>query len=238
MNRKLIALNVALVLIVAFAGWQLRKQWKAAKQREAAKLNVPVKKLPPPPFEKLAPQPAVAPTGYYEVASKMLWDRSRNPNIVVEPPPPPPPPPPMPPLPAFHGLLNFGDEPIALLSVANQGPKGIKPGEQVGQFKLLAVNSEVITFEWNGEKVQRNTSDLTGVARAVAVAEAGLRTDGPVAPPPPPKPALVGPGEETGRGFKTCNINDGNAAGSVVDGYKKTVFTTPFGQSCAWEPAR
>ncbi len=238
MNRKLIALNLTLMLIVAFAGWQLRKQWVASKQREAAKLNVPVKVLPPPPYEKLAPQPAVVPTGYFEVASKMLWDRSRNPTVAVEAPPPPPAPPPMPPLPGYHGLMNFGDEPIALLSTGNTGPKGIHPGEQIGQFKLLAVNSEVITFEWNGQKVERNTSDLAGVARAVAVAETGLRSEGPVAAAPPPKPALTGPGEDTGRGSRACNVNDGNAAGSIVDGHKKTVYSTPFGQSCLWEPAR
>jgi len=239
MNRKLIALNVVLVLVVAFAGVELRKQWKAARQRDAAKLGVPMKTLPPPPYEPLAQQPPVVPAGYIDIAKKMLWDRSRDSTVVEAPPPPPPPPPPMPPLPAFHGLMNFGSGgPIALLSVGPSGMQGIHEGGQIGQFKLLTVNSEVITFEWNGQKVERNTSELAGVSRAAASLEAGLRSEGPAAAPPPPKPALVGPGEDTGRGSRACNVNDGNAAGAVVDGYRKAVFSTPFGQSCAWEPAK
>jgi len=36
MNRKVIALNVALLFLVALAGGQLRKQWESERQREAA----------------------------------------------------------------------------------------------------------------------------------------------------------------------------------------------------------
>lgn len=234
MNRKLIVLNATLVVIVAIAGVQLRKQWKASKDRERARLAVPVRPLPPPPYASRAPQQPVVPASYLDIAKNMLFDRSRNSTVVVEPPPPPAPPPPMPPLPGYHGLMNFGAGPIALLSSGNSGPKGIHVGEQIGQFKLLAVNSEVISFEWNGQTVQRNTSDLVGT-RAASAPEPE-RTEA-VSAPAPAKPALTGPGAETGRG-RACNVNDGNAAGSVVDGYRKVAFNTPFGQSCTWEPAK
>ena len=46
----------------------------------------------------------------------MLFDRSRNSTVVVEVPPPPPPKP-MPPLPAYHGMMNLGDGPVAVMSV-------------------------------------------------------------------------------------------------------------------------
>jgi len=62
------------------------------------------------------------------------------------------------------------------------------------------------------------------------------RTEAPAAPPPPPREVLKGPGEDTGRGFKICNVSDGNADGSVVDGYRKVAYATPFGQACRWEP--
>jgi hypothetical protein len=139
----------------------------------------------------------------------------------------------MPPLPAFHGLMNFDSGgPIALLSVGTGGMQAIHEGDRIGQFKLLAVNREVISFEWNKETVQRNTRDLAGVAQPLE------HTDEPAAPPQPPPKPLTGPGPDTGRGSRACNVNDGNAAGAVVDGFRKAVFTTPFGPSCAWEPAR
>lgn len=237
MNRKLILLNVVLVVVVAFAGMQLRKQWKAAKQREAARLGVPMQALPAPSYEQLATQPPLAAAGYLDIAKKMLWDRSRDSTVAVELPPPPPPPPPMPDLPVYHGLMNFGPEgPLAILSVG-AGNQAVHPGDQIGQFKLLDVNSEVISFEWNGQKLQRNTSELTLAARGLKPAAPTERTDAP-APAPQAPPVRTGPGEDTGRGSRACSVNDGNAAGAVVDGYRKQVFTTPFGQSCTWEPAK
>jgi hypothetical protein len=241
MNRKLILLNVALAAVVAFAGVQLRKQWKAAKAREAAKLGVTVKTPPPPAYQSLAPQPAVTATGYYGIAQQMLFDRSRHPTVVEDPKPLPPPPPPMPALPVYHGMMNFGsDGPIALLSAGGTSQKGVRPGEQIGQFKLLAVNSEVISFEWNGQRVDRNTGDISPAANGIASAPqvSSGRTEGPAAPAAAPPSPLKGPGDDTGRGSRACNVNDGNATGAVVDGFRKVSFTSPFGVSCLWEPVR
>ena len=37
MNRKLMMLNLALILVVVYAGVELRRQWRASKAREAAR---------------------------------------------------------------------------------------------------------------------------------------------------------------------------------------------------------
>jgi len=63
------------------------------------------------------------------------------------------------------------------------------------------------------------------------------RTVQPVAAAPP-TPALVGPGQETAFGFKTCNMNDGLDEGTVKDGYRKTITRTPFGPTCTWDPVK
>ena len=42
------------------------------------------------------------------------------------------------------------------------------------------------------------------------------RPPAPAAPPAPP-----GPGQETPYGIRVCNINDGVAEGTVMDGYRK-----------------
>ena len=234
MNRKLLALNLALIVLAAYAGVELRRQWRESKAREAARLNVSIKPLPAPKYQALEPQPPVLATGYADIAQKMLFDRSRNPTLVIEPPPPPPPPPPMPSLPVYHGMMNI-DGPTAILSLGAGQHQAIRPGERIGQFTLVDVNTEGIAFEWNGQTVRKSVDELTRPATTAAQPAPEARTETP-APAAPPKPALTGPGEDTGRGFKICAVADGNAEGTVIDGYRKVIYATPFGQACRWEP--
>ncbi|MBV9507646.1 MAG: hypothetical protein JO323_21840, partial [Acidobacteriia bacterium] len=129
MKRKLLLLNVALLAFLGYAGWRLRQEWLDAKAREAAELNKPLKWIAPPPFSALPASPPVTPSGYAEIATQMLFDRSRNPTVVVEVPPPPPPQP-MPPLPVYHGQMNIGSGPLAILSANATSPhEAVHPGE-------------------------------------------------------------------------------------------------------------
>jgi hypothetical protein len=240
-NRKLVLLNAVLALVVIYGGVQLRNQYQAAKAREAALRAVRISAAPAPPFVPLPNDAPVLPSGYKDVAIKDLFHPSRNPDVPVELPPPPPPPPPMPALPLFHGQMNLGDGPMALLVEKSGMPeKAIKPGETIGQFKLVDVNTSEITFAWtfNGELARRSLRELadnTGVAaapdtRSLAAASAP--------PPPPPIKSAIGPGEPTGLGTRTCDPNDSTPAGAVVGGYRKTVGRTPFGPFCVWDPVK
>jgi hypothetical protein len=117
----------------------------------------------------------------------------------------------------------------------------VRPGEPIGQFKLVSVNNDGLTFEWNGQKVDRTFDDLTDHAHAAAVMEEAAAARTAAAPPAaaaPQQPALVGPGDMTAFGFKTCNINDGLDAGTVKDGFRKTITSTPFGKTCTWDPLK
>lgn len=234
MNRKLWFLNIVLVAIAIYAGFQFRRQWQAAKAREAATLRVPPKVLPPPPYTPLRPDAPVMSTSYADVAQKFLFDRSRNPVVIVEQPPAPPPKP-VPPLPVYHGVMNLGGGLMAVLSVSKDAPhQTVHPGEAIGQFKLVSVNSEEMTLEWEGQTIRKKVDELT--APATPVETAAARVEAPAAPAAPPPPVKSGPGEATQFGFKTCAVNDGNAEGAVTEGYKKVMHTTPWGQSCTWEP--
>ncbi|SPE26719.1 conserved exported hypothetical protein [Candidatus Sulfopaludibacter sp. SbA6] len=233
MNRKLWVLNVVLVAIAVYAGFQLRKEWQAAKAREAATLRVPMKVLAAPKYAPLLPDAPVVASGYVDVAQKFLFDKSRNPTVVVDVPPPPPPKP-VPALPVYHGLMNLGGGLMAMLSVSKDAPQqAIHPGEAIGQFKLVDVNSEEMTLEWEGLTIHKRVDDLTAGPAPVEAAAAPAAPAGPTAPPAPVK---SGPGEMTQFGFKICAVNDGNAEGSVMEGYKKVMHATPFGQSCTWDP--
>jgi hypothetical protein len=153
--------------------------------------------------------------------------------------PPPPPPKPMPALPVYHGMMSLGSSgPTAFFSSgADTQHQAIHIGESIGQFKLLSVNTDEIALEWDGQVVLKKVAELSG-RRSAVIAQGGqdVRTEAPAAPAAPPPPVKSGPGEMTNFGNKTCSMNDGNAPGTVIEGFKKVVNTNPFGQNCSWEP--
>ena len=241
MNRKLVLLNAVLALIVIYGGVQLRNQYKAAKTREAALARARVSATPAPPFVPLAGDPPVLPSGYKDVAMKDLFHPSRNPDVPVELPPPPPPPPPMPDLPRYHGQMNLGDGPMALLvEKPGMAEKAIKPGETIGQFKLVDVNTSEITFAWtfNGELVRRSLASMTEHTAVAAVGSDAPRSPPPAPPQAPQIKSAIGPGELTGMGTRICDPNDSTPANTVVNGFKKTEGRTPFGAFCVWDPVK
>jgi hypothetical protein len=237
LNRKLVLLNFVLLAIAAYAGWQLRMRWIAANAHAAAELSKQIKPLPPPPFSPLPAAPPVVPATYAQIAQQTLFDRSRNPTVEVVVPPPPPPKP-MPPLPVYHGQMNIGSGPMAILSqTANGQHEALHPGESIGQFKLVDVTTEEIAFEWEGKVIRKNVDELLDrTASSPQAAAASVRTEQPAAPAPVVAKSAIGPGADTGRGFKVCDPNDNTPMGSVVDGYRKTPYATPFGNACRWDP--
>jgi len=240
-NRKLVVLNAVLLLVVVFGGVQLRNQHEAAKARQAALRAVRVSPVPAPPFVALPNDPPVLPSGYKDVAIKNLFHPSRNPEIVKELPPPPPPPPPMPELPRFHGQMNLGDGPFVLLVEKPGAPeKDVRPGETIGQFKLVDVNTSEITFAWtfNGELARRPVGELADNSAAAAPPDARPAAAAAGAPAPPVVKSNLGAGTITGFGFKECVPNDSSPEGSIDGGFRKTIIATPFGKACRWDPVK
>jgi hypothetical protein len=238
LNRKLLLLDFVLLIVVAYVGFQFRGEARQRKAREAATLNRRTAPVPPPPYTAPPVEPRVTPGGYLSIATNLLFDRSRNSNVPIELPPPPPPPPPMPPLPVYHGMMTLGSTgPTAFFSTGADTPhQAIHIGEPIGQFKLLSVNSDEISLEWNGQPVVKKVAELTGHGTGV-VAQAGpVRTEVGPGPAPAPPPVLKGPGEMTAFGTKLCAVNDGNPEGAVQEGFKKVMHTNPFGTNCSWDP--
>ena len=236
MRYKLWVVNGLLAGVLAYAGVEFHNRWRATREREAAVLAAKVKPAPAPPFSPLTVAPPVTAAAYAPIAMRTLFDPSRNPNVVVEEPPAPPPPV-MPPLPLCYGVMNLGDGIAAILAENEKSAhQYLHPGAMIGQFKLVDVNTDEIVLEWNGQQIHKGLREMATAAAAEPQAAAPAPVDN--TPPPPPQPVKAGPGEDTGRGFKLCSMKDGLAEGTVAEGYKKVVYTTPFGQSCRWEPAQ
>jgi hypothetical protein len=240
-NGKLVLLNAVLLLVAIYGGVQLRNEYQAAKAREAALRAVRISPAPAPPFVPLPNDAPVLPSGYKDVAIKDLFHPSRNPDVPVDLPPPPPPPPPMPELPRYHGQMNLGDGPMALLvEKPGMAEKAIKPGETIGQFKLVDVNTSEITFAWtfNGELARRPVGELADNSAAAAPPDARPAAAAAGAPAPPVVKSNLGAGAITGFGFKECVPNDSSPEGTIDGGFRKTIIATPFGKACRWDPVK
>ena len=241
---KLRLLDLALLVVAGLLGWQIRREWVDSHAREQALLHgaLPPAKVPGlPPLDKVDPLTAAT---YLEVATKYLFSQDRNPSPIVDPPPPVVEKPP-PPFPVAHGVMLWdGAPPTIVLSEKSNGPqRGYHPGDTIGQWKLVALDSSFVNFEWDGKEFKKRIDELIDrnpIAEATPPPATASKT-------PTPAPAVkalsttgrAGPGNiETGPGQKSCNADDASPDGTIVDGMKKIVVATPFGSSCRWEQSK
>lgn len=237
MNRKLLLLNVVLLAAAVVIGMRARDRWVAAQKRDEAMLRQAAKPLPTVPFSPPPKSDPVQPVTYADIAQKTLFSKDRNPEVVVEKPAPPPPKP-MPALPVVFGVMNI-DGPSAIMAEKENGsPREYRPGQEIGAFKLVAVNNQAIVFEWEGKAVERKIEEL--VRRPDSAQADTARAPSAAAPAPPPKPAAPAraePGVDVGGGIRACLPGDTSPAGTVSGGLRKVVTSSPFGNVCRWEPA-
>ncbi len=239
MKRKLLILNLALAMALVYAGVRIRGEWVAAKARERATWLAKTAPVAPPQLAPLPQTPPVLPSGYLNIAEKMLFDKSRDSKVVVEPPPPPPPPPPVPPMPVYHGQMNLGGGPIVFLTApGDAGRQSVRIGEKVGPFTLVDANTAELTFDWNGRTIRKTTEEL--LDHSIPAPGPALAAIEPVAPAPTTPKTPTGPGADMGddSGKTFCNPNDSTPPGTVVGGLRKVSRPTPWGASCWWEPVR
>lgn len=240
---KLRILDLALLVAVGLLCWQLRRERMAAHARDLALIHstLAVARLP-----GLAPLLKVDPVtaaDFADVATKDLFTPDRNPNVIVDPPPPPPEKP-QPPFPVAHGVMLWdGVPPTIVLSEKAGGPqKGYHPGDTIGPWTIVSVDNSYADFEWDGKDFKKRLDELID-RTPIETSASAVASARPAEPPKPEAKTLSGsshsgPGQDTGGGTKACYADDGSPDGTVVDGMKKVVNTTPFGTVCHWESAK
>jgi hypothetical protein len=239
-KSKLIALNAALAASLALVVWQGTGVWKDAKAQRKATVNVPVRKITPPPMTPAKKPDAVQSAAYADVASKNLFSKDRNPTVVVDPPKVEPPKV-MPSLPVVYGVLGLPSGVKAIMAEhAGKQSKPVQAGDTIGEFKVVALDLRTVKFEWDGREVERNLDELAA-ARGSAPANNSAQSSGPAVPraaeaaKPLDSSAL---GAESGTAdapTRACVPGEKSPIGSVVDGYKKAGVDTPFGMmGCKW----
>ncbi len=242
MRRKLLLLNLVLLLAVVAAGWRLRQDWLAAHSREQLMLRRRVAPPLPPPVIFSKPSEPVLAASYVDIAQKMLFSKDRNPNVVVDVKPVQVKP--MPPLPLLYGVMHLPDGATAIMSEKTGGRhKGVRPGEKVGEFTLLNVTLEDITLEWDGKQMVKKIDDLIDRAGPPQPSADGstVRATPPPAGKSPAQPdsqpeGKPEPGKQMTERMRACQPGDTSPAGTVSGGFIKKTTASPFGTQCRWEP--
>jgi hypothetical protein len=237
LNKRLLLLDLLLAALVIVLAVQVRGKWLEARKRSAAVLGLPLRQLPPPPYASLPAVQPVSAAAYIEVAQKDLFSADRNPDVVVEPPAEEP----MPALPVLYGVMNLGDGTTAIMSTKEGAAnRGIRLGEKVGPFTLIAINDEDVSLEWNGKTVTKKISELRPKAAAPAAAAAAeesprkkLVAQAPGQAQPQPVGDL-GPGRELTSKLRACQKGDSAPPGTERDGWRKATFNLPTGPGCHW----
>lgn len=237
MKTRLRILNLVLILACGFVVWQVRANHLEVEARERKTFQPRAKASPAADVKVVPIPPAEPPSAYVEVATRMMFAQDRNPNVVEEKKPEPEPKQ-MPPLPVLYGVINFGDGPIAMLSQDDSGKQGsYKTGDSIGEFKLVKISKEKITFLWDGKEIEKTAEQLKSQAKSAPKKngkETAAKAPAPVAAPP--APTKPGPGKETGGRERACQPGEKAADGTVVDGWVKRTTYSPMGAVCFWEP--
>ena len=242
MKRKLWLLNFALIALVAAGTWQLRKESQNFHARERRTLETkPPIPAPPPPLPA-SPAPAVTASSYLDIAQKMLWSHDRNSQVIVDTKPPVPIKP-LPALPSVFGVMNIGDGPIVMMSdKPGARQRGVHPGEKIGEFKLVSVDSEKLVLAFEDRTVTKTLGELLdrGVTESSAAAAGSFAGPPGTIPTPtaPPSAGKAEPGVKLSDGLSNCTANDPSPAGTIVNGMRKVVRQTPFGDACFWEAVK
>ncbi|MBC8166954.1 MAG: hypothetical protein H7Y20_13930 [Bryobacteraceae bacterium] len=240
MRKNLWLIDLTLLGLVLYTGTIVRDRWNQAELREQTLLRTMVPVAPVPVIPGLPGVSPVTPSAYMEIAQQFVFSRDRNPVVVIDPPPPPPPPPPMPNLPLAYGVMDLGTGPtIVLIDKPGGQQKGYRVGDTIGAFKVIALNSQDITFEWEGKALKKRIVDLVDKKALEAPPQQQTATQQRPATTAPQlttlAPVKAGPGVELGETSRACVPGDTTPDGTVQDGFKKVSSRNPFGISCRWE---
>ena len=148
--------------MLALLAVQIRKEWLSAKTRERAFLHKTLNPTPARPVGSL--RQAVAADGHATtpaVAEKNLFSQDRNSNVIVDPPPPVQEKP-LPPFPVARGVMLWdGVPPTVVLSEKSDGAqRGYHPGDTIGEWTIVSIDNQFVTFEWNGKQFQKRLDEL------------------------------------------------------------------------------
>jgi hypothetical protein len=145
--------------------------------------------------------------------------------------------------------MDLGDGPSIFMAARGGPQKLYRPGESVGQYKILAIANESVTLEWDGKQQVKRLEELRDRSGGSSSESAPISRQSNLPPilnatptaATPVKTAAAEPGIDiSGQNsqMRACNPGDTSPAGTTSGGFRKVITSTPFGQVCRWEPVR
>jgi len=131
-----------------------------------------------------------------------------------------------------------------ILALPGKPQKSYVAGDKVGDFVLAAIEPSGLVFEWEGKQIRKRFDELKDQTEAPPAQQQAAGGAAPAAAAPQNVSTVAtvttvqekkGPGAEAGENLRYCQPGDTTPAGTIVDGYRKVVKRTPFGESCLWE---
>ena len=245
-RREQILIIAGLIGLNILLGWFLGRLWKDYRNRtewlEASS------SAQPPASPAARSNQAGQPQSFVEIVDKNLFSPLRG-----TPPPPPPEEAKPPRVPFLSGTMNLGNGWFALMAPGDQPLpvyKRVRPGEEIGGYKLVSIGASNVVLEWQEKKITLDISEAARRAPGAAerAAGAGLRAGAVaavggagaaalrVAPP-----ATAGPHPATAQLVQAAaapQVGVGQIApGTVVGGKRAVVVPTPFGPMTQLEDA-
>jgi len=249
--RRLWLLNSVLAVALFLLGHALWSRWE---DEQARKNEVANRKIVSDPVQSTPPRPVVPklePNAYIDVAKKVLFAKDRSPDVIPEPPPPPPPEPKPPAFPVAHGVMIWGDvPPTIILSTDSKGEqRSYQAGDKVGEFEIASLDDRQIVLTWDGKTFVKNISDLEAAATPPpAERRTAANREPAAAGAAPPVQQVTNISQQAGPGggrnvtpdgrTKSCDRNDPNPVGTIVDGYRKVAVVNPLAPNahfCQWQ---
>jgi hypothetical protein len=232
-RREQIIVIVGLIGVNVLFGWVLERLGKDYRSRtQWLYVDAPAQ-----PSSTLASaHPKVVPQSFVEIVDRNVFSslRGSRPPQAEEAAKAPP-------LPILFGTMDLGSGRFALM--APGGPsqavsKRVLPGEEVGDWKLVSINASTVVVEWHDTK---NTLEISGAARrspgmvektaSAAARPAAITTAGAPLSSGAANPSLLG-----STAFKPAKPTTPEVpVGTVVDGKRKGLTSSPFGMKVTWE---
>jgi hypothetical protein len=243
MKTNFIVWNLTMTVSLCLIGLLIHVQWLAASDR-LARLHDPVEMSSVPPLVRSAPPEPIDAAKYVNVARRYIFSQDRSPKRIADPPAPevlkl------MPELPIVFGVMGLPSG-TAVFMADRVGAPGttFRLEDTCGGFKIVALDSESITFEWSGKQITRNIKDLMDPSGGQILSErqkaippqTQLHTvDNRPIQAVPSNLTLKDLGDEITTTMRSCKQGETSADGAmVVDGYRKSSVSTPFGPLCRW----
>ena len=241
MRPRLGILELGLAILVALGGWAVwSNAMKSAARHEIFASDAASRDLNQAPVEPLAA--AVRPAAYSTISRRNPFSATRGararsiPRGAGQRPADP--------LPVLSGIADLGDGPTALLaSRTGEKPRWVSTGENVGGYRLEAIQGDRLTFSFRGHRVSVSAKDLQSENRREAVRpRAATASPSTLFPSRSSSSGTARPGRgryRIGAEFRpgrfAADATDGATDGTVYEGYVRRIRQSPFGAQHWWE---